>query len=162
MAGTVVPLREREPAACRGSSHQHAGPMTWDYVRMLRHRQLHATARPDLPPADQGLNSYGRTHCELKRTSIHSSHCGLDFVTLVQVRFQNISYRIQHTVRDVGPCPFGHVLARGHDLNTNLETRVCGTTAVFHKQALSHSCKPVSKSVRFQAVHNQFYGASCR
>ena len=60
MAGTVVPLRAREPAASRGSSHQHAGPMTWDDVRMLRLRQLQATARQDLPPADQALNFHFR------------------------------------------------------------------------------------------------------
>jgi len=60
MAGTVVPLRHREPAATRGRLHQHAGPLTWDDVRMLRLRQLHATAHVDLPPADQALNLHFR------------------------------------------------------------------------------------------------------
>ena len=60
MAGAVVPLRHREPADIRGRLHQHAGPLTWDDVRMLRLRQLHATAHVDLPPADQALNCHFR------------------------------------------------------------------------------------------------------
>jgi hypothetical protein len=60
MSGTVVPLRARDSAASRLSPHQHAGLQTWDDVRMMRLRRLHATARADLPPRDQALNCHFR------------------------------------------------------------------------------------------------------
>ena len=59
-AGAVFPLRHAEPADTRGRLHQHAGLLSWDDVRMLRLRRLHAAAHMDLPPAEQALNSHFR------------------------------------------------------------------------------------------------------
>ena len=61
MSGTLVPLHARLPAASRLQPHPHVGLRTWDDVRMMRLRQLHALSHGDLPPGEQGLNLHFRS-----------------------------------------------------------------------------------------------------